>query len=558
MSDDQIGTKQEVAEVKFLIHDLRVKKFVDDIIHFHATLDTDLEIHNIEQAQQIHHRDLRELKDLACKMRKAYNSYITAVKEFSANPKIIATGRDYIEKVREVCELVLNPLWGRFDQVISFLPQKSRSFEARNSYRNYLRWICGVYYRIEHFTQELEIQQLYEEFDVADDVFEFTNNVIFGYVTEKSSSKINITFENSESAVIGGNKPRYRRMFFNLVKNAVDDMLGQQNGKLSVRIHKDDKYVYLQVEDNGTGMTTQEVQELLERRQNLDGKLHSIGFVFVQQTVQAFNGKLAIISEPGKGTSVTIGVPFLSGKTKPRIKRSKCEKYFNFKLNQNQSKANITVLKNVQKIDISEIWNSGITLTGTERISEDKMNSQASSTPPKKKEAIQEAELDRNEHCGQIIFNDYRNSQAQFPGCLFAISVNYQNTLDFFSHKPYEKYFYCNHEDLSPMFYESTVRGRLENNKDKKPEVVLKAPSNIPNFFEFKKVAKKERCACKYHQMMRDEYILIARKLVNSGLPSEFDVKATNMTKYFPDFDTVFKSEPFALGLLAEQKLSNE
>ena len=84
------GLKRKVAEYKFLIHDLRVEKFVNDIVHFHVTLNTDLEIYNIEQAQALHSEDLHELKMLASEMRKSVQMYSNAVRSFSPDEKIIA------------------------------------------------------------------------------------------------------------------------------------------------------------------------------------------------------------------------------------------------------------------------------------------------------------------------------------------------------------------------------------------------------------------------------------------------------------------------------------
>jgi hypothetical protein len=60
--DYREGIKKDVAEVKFLIHDLRVEGFVNEILHYHVTLNTDLEIYNITQAQVLHAADVQELK----------------------------------------------------------------------------------------------------------------------------------------------------------------------------------------------------------------------------------------------------------------------------------------------------------------------------------------------------------------------------------------------------------------------------------------------------------------------------------------------------------------
>jgi hypothetical protein len=83
MPDYTEGTRKDVAEIKFLIHDLRVEKFINEVIHFHVTLDTDLELHGVDQAQIIHGHDLKVLKEKAVGLRKAYQDFSSAVKNFS-------------------------------------------------------------------------------------------------------------------------------------------------------------------------------------------------------------------------------------------------------------------------------------------------------------------------------------------------------------------------------------------------------------------------------------------------------------------------------------------
>ena len=144
MPDYTEGIKKEVAEVKFLIHDLRVEGFVNEILHYHVTLNTDLEIYNIEQAQVLHGADVQELKAKLGALRRALQDYSNAVKSFSPDRTILLLGRRYIDTISEACELILNPLWGRSDKVLAFLPDVARSVRSRRHYRNCIVWLYGV------------------------------------------------------------------------------------------------------------------------------------------------------------------------------------------------------------------------------------------------------------------------------------------------------------------------------------------------------------------------------------------------------------------------------
>ena len=83
----------------------------------------------------------------------------------------------------------------------------------------------------------------------------------------------------------------------------------------------------LRVSDTGAGMPPEKIEQLLAEKESLDGELHSLGFVFVRQTVAEFGGTLEIASEVGKGTTVTVRFPYLPDAVPPPRQPSRCEKY---------------------------------------------------------------------------------------------------------------------------------------------------------------------------------------------------------------------------------------
>jgi signal transduction histidine kinase len=267
------------------------------------------------------------LKERAVSLRRAFQDYSGAVKNFSPDRTILLTGRKYIDTIYAICELILNPLWGRIDKVMDFLPQDSRSVGARLQYRNCVHWIGGVRRRIRHFLDEQEAGEVREEFDIAAEIEELTRNVIQGYVMEKSAARVDLQLGQLDSAVVCGNLPRFRRMYFNLIMNAVDAMSHQKVGVLRTTARLEGDRVVMQVTDDGAGMMPDKKQQLLTDKETLDGELHSLGFVFVRQTVDELDGELSIDSELGKGTTITIRFPHLSGKTVTRNGPSSGEEY---------------------------------------------------------------------------------------------------------------------------------------------------------------------------------------------------------------------------------------
>jgi hypothetical protein len=511
------GLKRDVAEIKFLIHDLRVESFFNEVIHYHVTVSTDLEIHSAEQARVLHGEDLEQLKARAGEVRRRFQEYSSAVKEFAPDKSVLRAGKSYIQAVWDLCELILHPLWGRTDRVLSFLPPESRSVRFHSHYRNCIRWICGVYYRLEHFLAEQEGGDTHEEFDAADDLQDFTRHVVYGYVVEKSAARVELRLDLKGPAVLGGNRHRFRRMYFNLIMNAVDAMSAGKVGIIHVTSGVEGDRVVLEVSDTGSGMPPEKVAQLLADRETLDGELHSLGFVFVRQTVAAFGGTLELQSEPGRGTTVRLRLPHRPDAVPAPREPSRCEKY---------------------------------------GLPEEDKRARPRTRPPET--ALPARAGAAGGAWGAAVNEDYRRSDAPHPGCVFAIAVTEQDEVDYFTHRPYERLWNITHEDLSPTFFEATVRGRLEEDDDARPVLILKAPQNLREYFEFKELPEEQRSAETFNRMVHDEYIRIARKLIASGMEGGMGVLLTDVPKLFPGCSELLGDDPVELQTLARQKLSGE
>jgi hypothetical protein len=288
-------------------------------------------------------------------------------------------------------------------------------------------------------------------------------------------------------------------------------------------------------------MPPEKIQELLTDKPSLDGEVHSLGFVFVRQTVSQFEGELSIESEVGKGTTVTISFPFLPDGTETPDRRPLCEKY--------QSDLD-------RDVHGRQLWEL-VDPLADEKLpgSDNEDRAEPGSAGPS--QATPDGE-GRFSQCGQQVYDDYRGSQAKYPGSIFAIAVTEANVIEFFTHKPYERHYNITHEDLSPMFYLATVRGRIEEGDEKTPVLILKAPQNVREYFEFKELPDSERNKETYLRMVHDEYIRVARKLIETGLQPDIGVQLTDLPKFFPGTDELDDDNPFPLEVLARQPLSSE
>jgi hypothetical protein len=538
MVDYKEGIKREVAEVKFLIHDLRVEQFINDVIHFHVTLDTDLEIYSADEAQVLHGQDVQVLKEKAVDLRKAMREYSDSVTNFSPDQTILLTGQKYIDTIYSTCQLILDPLWGRIDKVISFLPSESFSAQSRSHYRNCLQWVGGVRRRIEHFLDEQGKNPTPQEFDIGAEIQDFTTNVIQGYVTEKGRAKVELQLGRLDSAVIRGSLPRFRRMYFNLVMNAVDAMRDRKVGILNISDVIKGERVVLRVVDNGSGMTPRKKQELLTDKETLDGELRSLGFVFVRQTISEYGAKLSIESVPDRATTIAVSFPFLAGKTMTSTPLPSQDEYGLLSGGGRSRRRGEAVVSGPD--------------TETTPQTVDPPVSPAVAAAPEAIEAIP-APGDKLSRCGRIIYEDYEVSEAEFPGSVFFLGVTEDDRVDFFSHKPYERGWNTTHEDLAPMLFESAVRGRVEEDDDGRPVVILKPPLDPGEYFDSREVPRADRSPAAFIEMVHDEYIRVARKLIATGLSGKMGLHLADVRRFFPGQKELHALEPFPLERLAAQ-----
>jgi two-component system phosphate regulon sensor histidine kinase PhoR len=112
---------------------------------------------------------------------------------------------------------------------------------------------------------------------------------------------------------IRGDKDKLAGAISNLIGNAIK--YTPDGGEVKVRVEYDPSQVYIHVEDNGFGISEQDVAKLGnkfyrssdERVQNVSG--NGLGLAFVQEVARLHGGRLSIRSELNVGSSFTLEIP---------------------------------------------------------------------------------------------------------------------------------------------------------------------------------------------------------------------------------------------------------
>ena len=95
-----------------------------------------------------------------------------------------------------------------------------------------------------------------------------------------------------------------------LVRNALD--AGGNSGDVRVRVHRGDRCVRFEVEDRGTGIPADALARVGEPffTTKAPGKGMGLGVFLATAFAQRWHGRLALASEPGRGTRAVLELPF--------------------------------------------------------------------------------------------------------------------------------------------------------------------------------------------------------------------------------------------------------
>jgi signal transduction histidine kinase len=116
-----------------------------------------------------------------------------------------------------------------------------------------------------------------------------------------------------QGIMINADPDRVRQVLFNLLSNAIK--YTPSGGKIGVSVGRDGSQAFFRVQDNGPGMSPEELNQLYElyyrtplaKKSGRSGT--GLGLFIVKTLVDAHQGKIEVASRPGQGTTFTVWLP---------------------------------------------------------------------------------------------------------------------------------------------------------------------------------------------------------------------------------------------------------
>ncbi|WP_102346641.1 sensor histidine kinase [Bacillus sp. Marseille-P3661] len=113
-----------------------------------------------------------------------------------------------------------------------------------------------------------------------------------------------------EDCMILGDTQKIRQCFINIIKNSIEAM--ENGGDLRLKAIKNSNKIYIDIIDNGVGMTSDEINQLGTPYFSTKEKGTGLGMMIVFNVIKNMNGEIKIESKKGKGTHFTLSFPLVS------------------------------------------------------------------------------------------------------------------------------------------------------------------------------------------------------------------------------------------------------
>jgi len=181
--------------------------------------------------------------------------------------------------------------------------------DPENPYRNYTELMSSEINRMDHIVSEfLVLSKPNIKKSSLFDIEKPIRDVITMFEPELFMRSIFITIEiPKNNTPICGNQDGMKQVFINLFKNSIEAL--KKNGIITVSVTTQEETLLIIINDNGTGMTQETLDNLFEPFYTTKPEGTGLGMLITKKIIVDQGGSITVSSELNHGTKTTITLP---------------------------------------------------------------------------------------------------------------------------------------------------------------------------------------------------------------------------------------------------------
>lgn len=128
----------------------------------------------------------------------------------------------------------------------------------------------------------------------------------------KAVERVSIQLDNCDKEIsIRADYQQLKRVFNNLIKNAIQAIPVERKGEISIKVIKNASIVLISVSDNGTGITSELQDKIFLPNFSTKSSGMGLGLAIVSKIVKSFNGQIWFDTVENEGTTFYLSFPIV-------------------------------------------------------------------------------------------------------------------------------------------------------------------------------------------------------------------------------------------------------
>ncbi len=138
---------------------------------------------------------------------------------------------------------------------------------------------------------------------------ELIDKLILRHQEQAAKKNLAISSKHGTIQTVKVDRKQLRRVFENLLDNSIK--FAHRSGEITISTRETDKEVIIQIRDNGPGIAADELPYIFDafHQCNSSHTGHGLGLAAVKAIVQEHGGRVAVKSNPNKGSVFTVRLP---------------------------------------------------------------------------------------------------------------------------------------------------------------------------------------------------------------------------------------------------------